>query len=386
MKNFIERAVRKFDKMDESQLRTFTLKIANEYSLLESVIDSLNEGFIIADSKDKIVKTNRAVFRILNLPPVKTKGIPVWEAIIDEKIKNFIFSVIKNKEMQSSKEFFIHEKDRYIEISVLPLVIEKQIKGTIIIVHDITEKKLEEIKHRRLENLASLTNVAAAVAHEIKNPLAAISIHVQLLKKNFKACNLGINKNAQKHLSVIDEEIDSLNKIVVDFLFAVRPLNFNFEYVNINDILLNLKNTFEEEFESAGIKIEFTQEKNITEIHGDERFLRQAFMNIFVNAKAAMPKGGELKIETKTEDNLILISVSDTGCGILPEKLHKIFEPYFTTKNNGTGLGLTMTYKVIKEHGGDIHVYSDVGIGTVFKITLPILKSGKSFLISDKRN
>ena len=249
---------------------------------------------------------------------------------------------------------------------------------------DITEKRIEEIKNRRLENLASLTNVAAAVAHEIKNPLAAISIHLQLLKKNFTACNLSINQKAQKHIGVIEEEIERLNKIVVDFLFAVRPLKFEFVPIDINVLLKNLYDTFFDEFNDSGIAISLSFSKELPKIQGDERFLRQAFMNVLTNAKAAMPNGGFLDISTKAVNDFIIITISDSGQGILPEDMHKIFEPYFTTKHDGTGLGLTMTYKVIKEHGGDINVYSDYGMGTSFKFSLPIERKGAMLLLSDK--
>ncbi|WP_252723395.1 two-component system sensor histidine kinase NtrB [Treponema pedis] len=255
--------------------------------------------------------------------------------------------------------------------------------GTIILIADVTEKRNEEIKNRRLESLASLTNVAAAVAHEIKNPLAAISIHLQLLKKNFTACNLSVNRKAQKHINVIEEEIERLNKIVVDFLFSVRPLKLEFTPVDVNIILKNLYETFFEEFSDKGIAFSLDLKDGLPLIQGDERFLRQAFMNVITNASAAMPEGGFLDITTKLNQETIVISISDSGYGILPENLNKIFEPYFTTKQDGTGLGLTMVYKVIKEHGGDVHVYSDYGIGTTFKFMLPMVRKGRPLMIRD---
>lgn len=404
MREFMRRGIQKSPSMNEAQLRTFVKLLANEYSLLDSVMDSLNDGVIVADSENKIIKSNRAAERILGTSfrgtSLRSSSLGgsalgegheknVWEHIKIQDIADFVSSVIQNESGQTSKEFNLKAdkpegKNKYIEVSVLPLVNEKKIKGTIIMIADITEKRIEEIKNRRLENLASLTNVAAAVAHEIKNPLAAISIHLQLLKKNFTACNLSINQKAQKHIGVIEEEIERLNKIVVDFLFAVRPLKFEFVPVDINALLKNLYDTFFDEFNDSGITIALSFSKELPKIQGDERFLRQAFMNVLTNAKAAMPNGGFLDISTKAVNDFIIITISDSGQGILPEDMHKIFEPYFTTKHDGTGLGLTMTYKVIKEHGGDINVYSDYGMGTSFKFSLPIERKGAMLLLSDK--
>ena len=399
MREFMRRGIQKSPNMNEAQLRTFVKLLANEYSLLDSVMDSLNDGVIVADSENKIIKSNRAAERILatSLRSSSLGGSSlgesheknVWEHIKIQDIADFVSSVIQNESGQTSKEFNLKVdkpdgKNKYIEVSVLPLVTEKKIQGTIIMIADITEKRIEEIKNRRLENLASLTNVAAAVAHEIKNPLAAISIHLQLLKKNFTACNLSINQKAQKHIGVIEEEIERLNKIVVDFLFAVRPLKFEFVPVDINALLKNLYDTFFDEFNDSGIAISLSFSKELPKIQGDERFLRQAFMNVLTNAKAAMPNGGFLDISTKAVNDFIIVTISDSGQGILPEDMHKIFEPYFTTKHDGTGLGLTMTYKVIKEHGGDINVYSDYGMGTSFKFSLPIERKGAMLLLSDK--
>ncbi|UTC75856.1 PAS domain S-box protein [Treponema sp. OMZ 792] len=389
MREFMRRGIQKSPSMNEAQLRTFVKLLANEYSLLDSVMDSLNDGVIVANSENKIIKSNRAAERILGTPLGESHEKNVWEHIKIQDIADFVSYVIENESGQTSKEFNLKAdmpegKNKYIEVSVLPLVKEKKIQGTIIMIADITEKRSEEIKNRRLENLASLTNVAAAVAHEIKNPLAAISIHLQLLKKNFTACNLSINQKAQKHIGVIEEEIERLNKIVVDFLFAVRPLKFEFVPVDVNALLKNLYETFFDEFNDKGITISLNFSKDLPKIQGDERFLRQAFMNVLTNAKSAMPDGGFLDISTKSENDFLLVIISDSGQGILPEDLHKIFEPYFTTKHDGTGLGLTMTYKVIKEHGGDINVYSDYGLGTSFKFSLPIERKGAMLLLSDK--
>ena len=384
MREFIRRALRKLPRMNDSQLRSFIQLIADDYALFDAMMDSLTSGVIILDSNHTIVKTNRAASRILGIPLSENPERPLWLSISDAKLADFIHTMIKNEEARTAEEFIIvaDESNQYIELSVLPLVKEKKVRGTIITVEDITQRKCEEINNRRLENLASLTNLAAAVAHEIKNPLAAISIHVQLLRKNFKACNLEINEKAQKHLDVVQEEIERLNKIVVDFLFAVRPLQCEFAPVKVNDLIRNLLMTFQEAFSAAGILLDAQLDNELPVIQADERFLRQALMNILTNAKAAMtPAGGELSLITRFDEENVYISISDTGKGIPPDVLHKIFEPYFTTKPEGSGLGLTMTYKVIKEHGGDIQVHSEVGKGTRFTLILPVIRSEKRLLL-----
>lgn len=387
MNNFINRAVKKSSKMNEVQLRSLVQNIFEEYSLLDSMIDSLNDGVVILDANNKVIKVNKALFLIFNANV--SENISIGEIIDDEEINNFINFTILNQEKCSGKEFFIQRKDQnqYISLSILPLVSNKKIHGTIIIISNITEKKINEIKRQRLESLARLTTAAASISHEIKNPLAAISIHVQLAKKSIVANENIFNEKMKKHFSVIEEEIDRLNKIVVDFLFAVRPIKFEFRMVNINSIITSIVDTFQDEFKKYNIQIEKRLDEQLPPLQGDERFLRQAFINIIVNSKQAMlENGGILCISTMKEENAVVVLISDSGDGIPHDILNKIFEPYFTTKDSGTGLGLTMTYKVIKEHGGDIHVYSDLGKGASFKILLPIVNDKSILLITDDRN
>ena len=386
MREFMRKAIKKSETMNESQLKNFVKLIADEYALLDSTMDSLQGGVIVVNKNNKIIRSNRTAARILESHLSDSQEKNVWEYVNEIPVRNFIAAAIQNESGRISKEFNLctDDKTKYIEVVVLPLVKEKKIKGTVITIYDITEKRKEEIKTRRLESLASLTNVAAAVAHEIKNPLAAISIHLQLLKK-MPAEKTSCEK-AKKHIFVIEEEIERLNKIVVDFLFAVRPLKFEFAPVDVNSVLKNLCETFFDEFDGKGITMSLNLAENLPKIQGDERFLRQVFMNILTNAGAAMPSGGFLDIATNAKNDFITVTVSDSGQGILPENLNKIFEPYFTTKHDGTGLGLTIAYKIIKEHGGDISVYSDFGMGTSFRFMLPIVRRGFNLLLSDKTN
>lgn len=387
MREFMRKAIKKSETMNESQLKNFVKLIADEYALLDSTMDSLQGGVIVVNKNNKIIRSNRTAARILESHLSDSQEKNVWEYVNEIPVRNFIAAAIQNESGRISKEFNLctDDKTKYIEVVVLPLVKEKKIKGTVITIYDITEKRKEEIKTRRLESLASLTNVAAAVAHEIKNPLAAISIHLQLLKK-ITVNNAPAEEKTKKHIFVIEEEIERLNKIVVDFLFAVRPLKFEFAPVDVNSVLKNLCDTFCDEFTGKGITMSLNLAENLPKIQGDERFLRQVFMNILTNAGAAMPSGGFLDITTNAKTDFITVTVSDSGQGILPENLNKIFEPYFTTKHDGTGLGLTIAYKIIKEHGGDISVYSDFGMGTSFRFMLPIVRRGFNLLLSDKTN
>jgi signal transduction histidine kinase len=281
-------------------------------------------------------------------------------------------------------------KQRLLSISVLPQVRDHQVSGSLIYIEDITEKRGKEARLRRAENLASLTTLAAGVAHEIKNPLGSISIHIQLIQKAmdankemfFKSHPSGRNSKGQspqdyfdvldKYIAVVNEEIDRLNHIVVDFLFAVRPMDMDFREGNINTLIGELAEFVRYELEAANIACVLELNDALPTIEFDDRYMKQALLNLIKNAIAAMPGGGELTITTGFSDTEIQISVQDTGVGISEENLSKIFEPYFTTKETGSGLGLTLVFKIIREHRGEMTVKSREGEGACFTITLPV--------------
>lgn len=376
MREFIRRALQKTSRMNSEQLQSLLSLITEEYELLDAVLDSLGTGILICDSFHILVQHNKAAARILPFEFHDVQERPVWACVRESEIAAFIQQTIENEDSATAREFGVEEFSgtRFLSISVMPLVRSKSVRGTIITIEDVTWKKNEELRNRRLESLASLTNLAATVAHEIKNPLGSISIYVQLLRKSLARIPDGTPEELVQYLDIIDEEIERLNRIVVDFLFAVRPLKFEFTSLDLNLIIHSLAAFMSEELSHASVTLILDLAQSLPHIQGDDRFLRQMLINLIQNSLAAMPTGGTISIATSQTDDVITLTVSDTGTGIPADVIDRIFEPYFTTKADGTGLGLAMVYKVVKEHGGDIYVQSEVGKGTCFRITLPAVR------------
>lgn len=371
MVDFYRSALKKIDKLDTEQRNVLLLGAVDEISLLENVLDSINVGIIVCDENNKLVLINKYVQMLL--PINYSEGAYVWSVIDDERIVEFLERTLLNRDRVIDKEIdIVHNgRKRLLSINVLPLVQDRKITGSIIYIEDITEKRMGETRLRRAENLASLTTLAAGVAHEIKNPLASISIHFQLLKKSL-AKNKFSDKKTDKYFNVIKEEVDRLNRIVVDFLFAVRPVNLELREGDINKMITQMMEFVDVEMQQSKILCLLELDEKVPRILMDERLMKQALLNLVKNAQTAMPKGGVITIATNYIENEIRISVCDTGKGISKENLAKIFEPYFTTTETGTGLGLTQVYKIIREHQGEITVDSAPQGGTEFKITLPV--------------
>ena len=183
-----------------------------------------------------------------------------------------------------------------------------------------------------------------------------------------------------KYLDVIMEEVDRLNGIVIDFLFAVRPINTDLERRSLKSLVHEVVDFVRFELQEANVDVEEEYSDSVPDLDLDERYLKQALLNIVKNAIAAMPEGGHLRIATETDCSDVFLHISDSGVGIGEENLTKIFEPYFTTKEFGSGLGLTVVYKIIKEHGGEISVTSREGEGTTFTLSFPIPESERKLI------
>jgi len=372
MVDFFRRALKKINKLNTEQRKELLISAVEEIDLLGNVLDSIDMGILVCDNKDNLVLANKCALRMISINYIE--GVKLEDAILDDQFIETFKDIIANREKIIDKEIEIdqQERRRLYSVNVVPLVHNKKIAGTLIYIEDITEKRRGEARLRRAENLASLTTLAAGVAHEIKNPLGSISIHLQLLQKALAKKSEVSEKKTDKYFSVIKEEIDRLNRIVVDFLFAVRPMNLELREGDINELIAQIMEFVKFEMEQANIVCMLELDENLPKILFDERYMKQALLNLIKNAQAAMPKGGVFTVATKFADNEIRISLCDTGVGISKEDLAKIFEPYFTTRETGTGLGLTQVYKIIREHQGEITVDSSPETGAEFRIILPV--------------
>ena len=239
--------------------------------------------------------------------------------------------------------------------------------------HGAKRSQLLELSRR----VTALGRLTAGVAHEVKNPLNAMTIHLELLKQKLAA---GSSAAAtESHLEVIGREIRRLDDVVQGFLKFARPEELTLQAVSPGPLIDEVLKTLAVEADLTGVAIESNVAPDIPNIEADPGILRQALLNLAKNAVQAMSSGGKLTISGQaTKDGRVEIRVADTGVGIAPENLAKIFDLYFTTKSGGTGIGLSLVYRTVQLHNGDIDVESTPGVGTTFVIRMPKAGAGSS--------
>ncbi len=409
MRGYVKRVKQKAEKLSKEQILSLLENVVDENESLYSVLESLSTGLLIINDDFQLLRFNQIAESWLpfseHLEDILGSEKAIWEYIEDEDISSFLRKCLEKNITNSSEDFSTVTSGgtvRFLTVTIAPLINEGELNGKMILVRDITEKKNQDILLHRMENLANLTNLAAGMAHEIKNPLGAISIHIQLIQKALEKARensdkLPAKKFVEDHIDIVNDEIEHLNKLVMDFLLAVRPVKAQLELKEPDKLIDGLVSFFKPEFNREGIEVIFKSSESGKKILLDEKLFRDVIMNISQNSLAALKSKfnredeknitdeAKFCISNTIHENKFIITIADNGCGMSSETLSKIFEPYYTTKANGTGLGMTMVYKIIKEFSGEIIVNSKEGEGTAFTITFPIPQKDVKLLSSDGR-
>lgn len=389
---FFDKIIKNFDKVSDIEKKRIIERLALLSNSQNIIIENLEEGIIAIDINGIIQGINKKACFLLSIPR-NSEDKAISKCINNTNIGRLILELLEanNTDTKIIKD---DKNDRMLQIDILPLGDSGIIIGTLIKIFDITKSYESAQKLKRAEQLASFTTLAAGVAHEIKNPLGSISIYVQLIEKIIKK---NMDNDCQcynefrDYCNIIKEEISRLEDTINSFLFSVRKLVLNLEDININSLILSTVDFLKYEIENNNIKIDikFDIENLILKI--DERYIKQCLINIIQNSidsiieKKKHNKSDEnnILIKLKLLDNYALISIKDTGIGIKEEELSNIFEPYFTTKRNGTGLGLTNVIRIIEAHNGSFNIESKYGFGSEAIIKLPLMLENQKFLESD---
>ncbi|HEX9913181.1 MAG TPA: ATP-binding protein [candidate division Zixibacteria bacterium] len=342
-------------------------------TLTGNVLEGMNNAVVAVDKDKSIIVFNPVAEELFSLKrnEVINKNysqiFPEDEPLINQVLSSgkSIWDMERRLPMRSKEN-----KDLVLGTSIL-LDEKGKIQGAVAVIHDMTELKKYEDEAKRAERLSILGNLAAGVAHEIRNPLNAISIAAQRLKSEFVPI-----KDKEEYLNftqTILNEIKRLDQTINQFLSLAKVQKLNLVSTDMNSFFCEIISLMEIEAKEKGILIE-KEIENIPKIRIDREEMKKATVNVILNGIQAMPVGGKMKILGKLDRSgkEVIIKIKDSGPGIPEENLSKIFQPYFTTKDKGTGLGLAIAYRIIADHKGKIEVESKLSEGTTFIIRLPV--------------
>ncbi|MBW2558816.1 MAG: PAS domain S-box protein [Deltaproteobacteria bacterium] len=342
-------------------------EIEDLYNYLQSILNSLPEKIFDLDSEGILNYVSLGVKKDRKIISQKFEG-KHFADFVDPENRQFVLGIWENakKGIFTPYELTATAKDGSRRNL---LITPRQVKKTnhyILVQRDITELKILEKKFYESQKLAAIGQLSAGIAHEVRNPLSSIKMSLQILEKRMQP-----EGNNSKRFKIARREVEHLEKLVNDILIYARPSDPIKKPLDIEKIIDHALAMTEKAVTDKHIRVEKAFAKDLPPLNADPTMLEQAFLNIYINAMDAMEEGGELSISTRKTDGGVLVEVKDNGCGISGENMPHIFNPFFTRKKHGTGLGLTQIKKIIDLHQGTIEISSKEGKGTSVAITFP---------------
>jgi PAS domain S-box-containing protein len=361
--SFLDRLIERIDALDSSSLQAYILHLSREKGFLETIFNTIHEGILVIDRELKIQYHNRAAKEMLGLP----------DDLNRVRVSQFLRHIDWHRILQGNEDEWIRMSRQEVEIlypcrRIVQFYLvphqEDRSSASVIIkdITDLREHSLDELETKKIEAISML---AASVAHEIGNPLNSLYLHLQLMQRQVGSGEME-SEELLELLGVAKSEVERLDSIINQFLGAIRPGKPQIAPVDMKSLIVESLTFMKHEIEGRKIKIKCNWPNLLPEIPGDTEQLKQAFYNIIKNALQAMPEGGDLDITCSYDEKYVNVIFSDTGSGISQEKFSAVFEPYYTSRKEGSGIGMMIIERIIREHGASMTLESTEGEGVSF--------------------
>jgi len=377
----IEELARNFNHMiqqillDRNELENRLREITSLKAYNDNVLSSMTNGLITIDLEKRIVTLNEMAERILGKKREEIKDLSLEQTLDDHHpLCQMMIETLSREKGVFHSEIEVKREEGSLWLTTSTSLLtdgEGKKIGALAIFQDITEIKALEEKLRQADRLAALGTLSAGLAHEIKNPLSAIKTFVQLLPQKFE------NRPFMEKFSItVPREIDRINYLVEDLLALTRKRVRPFVNLDVNLVIFQIMDLHGEEMKKRQITVEGDLDRSLPTILGDSETLYRAFSNVVINSIQAMPNGGKLTISSEHDRlfSMVKITFMDTGIGMDRETSKNLFNPFFTTKDKGAGLGMALTRKIVEDHHGTIEAMGEQGKGTTIVIRLPVVK------------
>lgn len=372
--SFIDKLLSRLDRLSPKQVESLVDRLLRDKGFLESVFEALLEGVLVLDPEGEVTFLNTAAAGLFGLDHSSAPGKKLTKLV--RGLDWTSLSGGENPSATSRDIEVFYPEHRFLNFYLSPIVEtldgSPRHLGTVMLVRDLTEDRRTSEETLESEKLNALTLLAAGVAHEIGNPLNSLGIHLQLMERKLKKLPQEDSEPLREHLDTARSEIARLDNLLQEFLHAVRPTRAILEPTQLNEVIRETLSTLEPELASRSIAVNLQLAEKLPGLPLDANQIRQALFNLIKNAYQAVPaSGGSIAIASLWTESEVLIRISDTGDGIPPEVLGSLFEPYRTTKTSGTGLGLLIVRRILREHGGEIEIQSSPEEGTAITLHFP---------------
>lgn len=369
-RGFLEKLIERIGLVQPGDVQNYLVEIAREKGFLETIFNTIFEGVIVTDAGGRIIYLNRAACGFFGIDAEASLGKPLDQVVRGLSLDPFPGST----EVLSREIEVFYPENRFLNFYVVPLMSEDaqgEAAGRAVILRDMTQTRRVTQETIESERFSALTLLAAGVAHEIGNPLNSLDIHLQLMQRRVKKLSAKARADFEESLTVARQEVGRLDHIITQFLRAIRPQPLTPRLGSLNDIIRESVAFLEAEIHDRDILVELELDPGLPPIEVDHDQIKQAFYNVIRNAFQAMKSGGILRVRSGADETHEFIAFTDNGRGIEPKNISRVFEPYFTTRTKGSGLGLLIVQRIVRAHGGEIGIESAQGRGLTLTIRLP---------------